>query len=68
MTSNVHHVHLLDHQLPEDGAEKARFAREYAAELTGVPTAGLQQDEIICFIQSPPTTPAAASPSVCPSA
>ena len=52
MTSNVYHVHFLDHQLPEDGAEKARFAREYAAELTGVPTAGVQQDEIICFIQS----------------
>ncbi len=46
MTSNVYHVHFTDHQLPESGEEKARFAREYSENLTGE-TAG----EISVFIQ-----------------
>ena len=47
MVSNVHQVHFLDTQLPEGGSEKARFAREYVANLVGAESAG----EVVFFMQ-----------------
>ena len=46
MNSNVYHIHFLDHQLPESDADKAQFARDYAANLTGA-----SLDDVTCFIQ-----------------
>ena len=46
MTSNVYHVHFLDHQLPESDDDKIQFARDYAAQLTGATL-----DDVTCFIQ-----------------
>ena len=47
MVSNVHQVHFLDTQLPEGDSEKARFAREYVANLVGAESAG----EVTFFMQ-----------------
>ena len=44
--SNVYHIHFLDYQLPADDGDKVKFARDYAASLTGA-----SLEDVICFIQ-----------------
>ena len=46
MNSNVYHIHFLDHQMPAGEPDLVRFARDYAAELSGA-----SLDDITCFIQ-----------------